>query len=179
MSVPPGDPMTSRPVQLMWPASPMRQISRTSSSEASTACRDEACCGCSMSSVLKKSDDGSITRVSIEGNDLGDLFATVVTLDPDQLFDLLDGGAAAEARELAQPLPPGAALAFLLVEHRWARPLFDAIADAGGVLLGEGFIDSAAEDLLGAEIAAFDEAAHVIGGAPGRSRGRRSGAHGR
>ena len=115
--------------------------------------------------VLRKNNDGSITRVSIEDNDLGDLFATVVTLDPDRLFGLLDGAAAAQAREAAQPLPPGAALAFLLVEHRWARSLFDSIADAGGVILGEGFIASATENLLGAQIAAFDEAAQVISAA--------------
>jgi len=164
MSVPPGDPMTSGPVQLMC-AGFADEADLTDILDEVDRLQGRGVLRLLDVLVLKKSDDGSITRVSIEGNDLGDLFATVVTLDPDQLFDLLDGAAAAEARELAQPLPPGAALAFLLVEHRWARPLFDAIADAGGVLLGEGFIDSAAEDLLGAEIAAFDEAAHVISAA--------------
>jgi hypothetical protein len=115
--------------------------------------------------VLMKNDDGSVTRVSIEDDDLGDLFATVITLDPDRLFSLLDGAAAAQARELAEPLPPGATLAFLLIEHRWARSLVDSIADAGGVILGEGLIDSASQNLLGAQIVAFDEAAQVISAA--------------
>jgi DNA-binding NarL/FixJ family response regulator len=112
--------------------------------------------------VVRKNDDGSVTRLSIEDDDLGDLFATVVTLEPDRLFGLLEGAAADEARELAEPLPPGAALAFLLVEHRWARSLVGSIAGAGGVLLGEGFVDSASQSLLDAQIAAFEQAAHVI-----------------
>ena len=31
-------------------------------------------------------------------------------------------------------------MAFLLVEHCWAAPLFDAIAETGGTLIGEGFL---------------------------------------
>lgn len=115
--------------------------------------------------VLRKGDDGAITRVTVEDGDLADLFATVEALDPEALFGLLGDAAAARARELAQPLQPGAALVFLLVEHRWARPLFDAVAGADGVVLGDGFIDQAAEHLVGAEIAAFDEAARVIAAA--------------
>jgi DNA-binding CsgD family transcriptional regulator len=115
--------------------------------------------------VVRKNDDGSVTRISVEDDDLGDLFATVTTLEPDRLFGLLEGAAAAEARELAEPLPPGAALAFLLIEHRWARPLVSSIAEAGGVLLGEGFVDSASQSLLEEQIAAFDQAAQVISAA--------------
>ena len=115
--------------------------------------------------VVRKNDDGSVTRISIEDDDLGDLFATVTTLEADRLFGLLEGAAAAEARELAEPLPPGAALAFLLIEHRWARSLVGSIAEAGGVILGEGFVDSASQSLLEEQIAAFDQAAQVISAA--------------
>ena len=50
----------------------------------------------------------------------------------------------------------------LLVEHGWAQPLFDAIAETGGEMLGEGFLTAAAGLLVGAEVAAMEEAARVI-----------------
>ena len=59
-------------------------------------------------------------------------------------------------------LEPGTALAFLLVEHYWAAPLFDAIAETGGTLIGEGFLTSEAGLVVGAEVAAMEEAAEVI-----------------
>jgi DNA-binding NarL/FixJ family response regulator len=71
----------------------------------------------------------------------------------------------AAALSLAESLEPGAAMAFLLVEHRWAAPLFDAIADTGGVLLGEGLLTPEAGLLVGAEVAAMEEAAEVIAAA--------------
>ena len=57
---------------------------------------------------------------------------------------------------------PGTALAFLLVEHFWAGPLFDAIAETGGTLIGEGFLTAEAGLVVGAEVAAMEEAAEVI-----------------
>ena len=59
----------------------------------------------------------------------------------------------------------GTALAFLLIEHGWAQPLFDAIAETGGALLGEGFLTSEAGLLVGAEVAAMEAAATVIAAA--------------
>ena len=71
----------------------------------------------------------------------------------------------ADAWTLAESLLPGTALAFLLVEHGWAQPLFDAIAETGGALLGEGFLTPEAGLLVGAEVAAMEEAAQVIAAA--------------
>ena len=71
----------------------------------------------------------------------------------------------ADAWALAESLHPGTALAFLLIEHGWAQPLFDAIADTGGALVGEGFLTSEAGLLVGAEVAAMEEAAGVIAAA--------------
>ena len=68
----------------------------------------------------------------------------------------------AHAWALAASLAPGTGLAFLLVEHRWAQPFFDAIAATGGTLVGEGFLTQEAGLLVGAEIAAMEEAAQVI-----------------
>src|SRR6202021_2925113 len=72
------------------------------------------------------------------------------------------GCGAADARPLAGSLEPGTALAFLLVEHYWAAPLFDAIAETGGTLIGEGFLTPEAGLVVGAEVAAMEEAAEVI-----------------
>src|SRR6266581_1851 len=63
---------------------------------------------------------------------------------------------------LADSLQPGTALAFLLVEHHWAAPLFDAIAETGGTLIGEGFLTAEAGLVVGAEVAAMEEASEMI-----------------
>ena len=117
---------------------------------------------------VAKSPDGSIERLAIGADeDFGALLAAVVPVT--------DGGPAgpaqaagpgsfdpAGAQALADSLQPGTALAFLLVEHHWAAPLFDAIADSGGTLIGEGFLTSEAGLVVGAEVAAMEEASEVI-----------------
>ena len=99
---------------------------------------------------VAKSQDGIIERLTIgDDEDFGSLLAAVVPV--------ADGGPAgpasaegsaafdpADARALADSLEPGTALAFLLVEHYWAAPLFDAIAETGGTLIGEGFLTAEA-----------------------------------
>jgi DNA-binding NarL/FixJ family response regulator len=117
---------------------------------------------------VAKSPDGSIERLAIGADeDFGALLAAVVPVT--------DGGPAgpaqaagpgsfdpAGAQALADSLQPGTALAFLLVEHHWAAPLFDAIADGGGTLIGEGFLTAEAGLVVGAEVAAMEEASEVI-----------------
>jgi DNA-binding NarL/FixJ family response regulator len=117
---------------------------------------------------VAKSQDGTIERLAV-GNDadFGSLLAAVVPV--------ADGGPAraapagtpaafdpADAKALAESLQPGTALAFLLVEHHWAAPLFDTIADTGGTLIGEGFLTSETGLVVGAEVAAMEEASEVI-----------------
>ena len=53
-------------------------------------------------------------------------------------------------------------MAFLLVEHHWAGPLFDVIAESGGTLIGEGFLTAETGLVVGAEVAAMEEASEVI-----------------
>ena len=111
--------------------------------------------------------DGSIERLSIgDDEDFGSLLAAVVPAATAVRPRLrADGSAAvdlADARALAGSLEPGTALAFLLVEHYWAAPLFDAIAETGGMLIGEGFLTAETGLVVGAEVAALEEAAEVI-----------------
>jgi DNA-binding NarL/FixJ family response regulator len=115
-----------------------------------------------------KSQDGTVERLTIgDDEDFGSLLAAVVPLanggpagpvptDDPAGFDR------AGAWALADSLQPGTALAFLLVEHHWAGPLFDAIAETGGTLIGEGFLTSETGLVVGAEVAAMEEASEVI-----------------
>ena len=116
---------------------------------------------------VAKGQDGTIERLALgDDEDFGSLLAAVVPV--------VDGGPAvpapaagpafdpADAQALAESLQPGTALAFLLVEHHWAAQLFDAIAETGGTLIGEGFLTSETGLVVGAEVAAMEEAAEVI-----------------
>ena len=117
---------------------------------------------------VAKSQDGSIERLTIgDDEDFGSLLAAVVPVagGGPAVPVPADGLAAfdpAGALALAGSLQPGTAVAFLLVEHYWAGPLFDAIAETGGTLIGEGFLTPETELVVGAEVAVMEEAAQVI-----------------
>ena len=116
---------------------------------------------------VAKKEDGSVERlVAGDDEDFGALLSRIVPLEGAGLVAAAEDGSPgfdpATAQELAESLLPGTALAFLLVEHGWAEPLFDAIAETGGTLLGEGFLTPDAELLVGAEVTAMEEAADAI-----------------
>jgi DNA-binding NarL/FixJ family response regulator len=118
--------------------------------------------------VVAKTDDGTLERMAVE--DFGSLLGGLLPADADgQRRGAVDTGSPgfqlSDVWALAEPLRPGTAIAFLLVEHAWARPLLDAFAETGGALLGEGFLTSEAGLLVEAELAAIDEAAEVIAAA--------------
>ena len=118
---------------------------------------------------VSKRDDGTIERTVIGDDDFGALLSRVVPLGGAGLVERTAAGSAGfdptDALALAHSLVPGTALAFLLIEHGWAQPLFDAIAETGGELLGEGFLTAEAGLIVGAEVAAMDEAVEVIAAA--------------
>ncbi len=116
---------------------------------------------------VAKSQDGTVERLAIgDDEDFGSLLAAVAPVaSSGPARPAPASGPAfdpADAQALADSLQPGTALAFLLVEHHWAAPLFDAIAGAGGTLIGEGFLTSEAGLVVGAEVAALEEASQVI-----------------
>src|ERR1700724_3016145 len=117
---------------------------------------------------VAKSQDGTIERLTIgDDEDFGSLLAAVVPVADGgpavpAPADALAGFEPAGARALAGSLEPGTALAFLLVEHYWAAPLFDAIAETGGTLIGEGFLTAETGLVVGAEVAAMEEASEAI-----------------
>jgi DNA-binding NarL/FixJ family response regulator len=126
---------------------------------------------------VAKSQDGTIERLAVgDDEDFGSLLAAVVPFadgDPAVLApaDDLTAFDPAGAQALAESLEPGTALAFLLVEHYWAAPLFDAIAETGGTLIGEGFLTAETGLVVGAEVAALEEAAEVIAQAQAEEAG--------
>jgi DNA-binding CsgD family transcriptional regulator len=118
---------------------------------------------------VSKREDGTIERTVIGDDDFGALLSRIVPLGGAGLVEPAGAGSAGfdptDAAALAHSLLPGTALAFLLIEHGWAQPLFDAIEETGGELLGEGFLTPEVGLIVGAEVAAMDEAVEVIAAA--------------
>jgi DNA-binding CsgD family transcriptional regulator len=121
---------------------------------------------------VAKNEDGTIERVVVGGedDDLGALLSSVLPLGGGGVVEPTgdagsSGSAMSDAWALAESLWPGTALALLLVEHGWAQALFEAVSESGGALLGEGFLTAEAGLVVGAEVAALEEAAEVIAAA--------------
>ena len=117
--------------------------------------------------VLTMDDDGSLTRVEIADEDFGELLIAGAQLDPADVFAMFEGRGvhvlqSERAQALAQSLVPGSGLALILMEHQWARPLFESIAGLGGVVFSEGFIGEQTENLVGVQLAALEDTARVI-----------------
>ncbi len=63
-----------------------------------------------------------------------------------------------DIRRIARDLAPGTGAALLLIEHKWAAGLRDALRDAGGMPMVQGFLTLEGLVLVGAELAATAEA---------------------
>src|SRR5260370_752441 len=116
---------------------------------------------------VAKSQDGSIERLAIgDDEDFGSLLAAVVPVaNGGPAVPAPAGGPAfdpADALALADSLQPGTALAVLLVEHHWAAPLFDAIAETGATLIPECFLTSESGRVGDARLPALEEASQVL-----------------
>lgn len=118
---------------------------------------------------VAKNEDGTIEPVVVgrEDDDLGALLSSILPLGGGGVVEPTgDAGSSSSAMSdawaLAESLLPGTALALLLVEHGWAQALFEAVSESGGALLGEGFLTAEAGLVVGAEVAALEEAAEVI-----------------
>jgi uncharacterized membrane protein len=79
------------------------------------------------------------------------------------------GLTAGDVQEIADGLMPGDAAALLMIEHTWAIDFRNAVADAGGMMLSQGFLTPGTLMLIGAELeaqaaalAAIEEAAFVV-----------------
>lgn len=68
------------------------------------------------------------------------------------------GFSKAEIQQMASGLGPGESAGVLLIEHVWARDLKRAFRDAGGRLLGEGFLTPETIRAVEPELAAMSDA---------------------
>ena len=68
------------------------------------------------------------------------------------------GFSQAEIQQMAAGLGPGESAGVLLIEHVWARDLKRAFRDAGGRLLGEGFLTPETIRAVEPELAAISDA---------------------
>jgi uncharacterized membrane protein len=67
-----------------------------------------------------------------------------------------------DVQEMADELEPGTAAAVLLFEHTWATGFAEALQDAGGYMLAQGFLTRDALMMVGAELEAMVEAQEAI-----------------
>jgi hypothetical protein len=72
------------------------------------------------------------------------------------------GFALEDLRRLTDEIGPGDYAAAVLVEHLWAARLRDAVRDAGGSLLGQGFLTPEVVMIVGAEIQALADARQAL-----------------
>jgi len=109
---------------------------------------------------VEKDDDGNIVTLQVDEIDdakresLGDLAGAFVGLGAD-----LDGDGVAddideELWDIAAEIPRGTAAAIVILEHRWAIGLRDALADAGGQLVGDALVPAEELAAMGAEFEA-------------------------
>jgi Family of unknown function (DUF6325) len=117
---------------------------------------------------VAKEEDGSLVALDYQGESLGaivgallgfDFEGDVVTAEPEAA---IAGGRAfglslEHVEGLAASLPAGHSAGVLLVEHVWARKFKNAVRDAGGVPLGEGFLTPEAVAFVAAELVAMSE----------------------
>jgi hypothetical protein len=71
----------------------------------------------------------------------------------------LDGETGEAVRSLAATLSPGSAIAAVLLEHRWADTLADAVARVGGTEIASDFVDASRVSELRSRLLAAAEQA--------------------
>jgi predicted flap endonuclease-1-like 5' DNA nuclease len=72
------------------------------------------------------------------------------------------GLGAVELQNLAGKLPSGGAAAVLVIEHRWAAGFSQAVEEAGGTMLAQGFLTKKALVMVGEELEAQRNAAAAV-----------------
>jgi uncharacterized membrane protein len=122
--------------------------------------------------VVNKDDDGNITAIQTsdltqdEAMEFGAIAGALIGFGADG-EEGLEAGAIAGAEALAdghaigddevwyveEAIPNGSAAAVVLIEHRWAIPLRDAIVEAGGIALADEWIHPKDLVALGLEAA--------------------------
>jgi hypothetical protein len=85
--------------------------------------------------VRRERESGELVRVDYDGDGL-----VARLIDGDHLGAGVSGLTGNDIRAVADALEPGAAAAFMVFEHTWARGLHAALAEVGGTPFVEGFL---------------------------------------
>jgi hypothetical protein len=85
--------------------------------------------------VVAKDADGNVSAAEGEAG----LALRLLDVTDADLAHLAEADTA-DLWEATEAIPPGGAAAVVLIEHRWAIPLRDAIANAGGVPLADAWL---------------------------------------
>ncbi|MGI9624055.1 MAG: hypothetical protein ACR2PK_14560 [Acidimicrobiales bacterium] len=98
---------------------------------------------------------GELLGFSFEGEDPG--------APPSEITEASSiGVSVSDIRRIGRDLAPGTGAAMFLVEHQWAAGLREAVVNAGGSLLLQGFLTLEGLALIGAELVATAEAVEAI-----------------
>lgn len=118
---------------------------------------------------VAKEEDGDLVALDYQGESLGAIVGALLGFDfegedgasPEVDTETVGGHAFGLSRDqieaIAGALPAGHSAGVLLVEHVWARKFKNAVRDAGGVPLGEGFLTPEAVAFVAAELVAMSE----------------------
>jgi uncharacterized membrane protein len=119
--------------------------------------------------VAKDTETGDLLALDYQGEDLGAIVGALLGFEFRDDGGQPNGSAEGtgghtfglsqnEIHDMAASLRPGSSAGFVLIEHVWARDLKDAIRDAGGFPLGEGFLTPEALADVAIELVAMSEA---------------------
>lgn len=117
---------------------------------------------------VAKQESGDLVALDYQGEDLGAIVGALLGFDfegedsaPEADVETAGGHAFGLSRGqiegIAATLPVGHSAGILLVEHVWARHFKNAVRDAGGEPLGEGFLTPEAVGFVAAELVAMSE----------------------
>ena len=123
--------------------------------------------------VGKDAETGDLLALDYQGEDLGAIVGALLGFEFRDVGGQPNGSAEGtgghtfglsqnEIHDMAASLRPGSSAGFVLIEHVWARDLKDAIRDAGGFPLGEGFLTPEAIAEVAIELVAMSEAVEEL-----------------
>jgi hypothetical protein len=102
--------------------------------------------------VTRDADSGEVAAINRRGDGAGGIVAPLLDFRLDQrarrratrkaLDDSTPGIPSETLRDLFESLPPGSAIAAVLVEHVWAQALADAVARVGGSAVSSEDVDA-------------------------------------
>ena len=119
--------------------------------------------------ISKDAETEDLLVLDYQGEDLGAIVGALLGFDFEDDGELEDGStegtegvafglSQSEIQGIAASLEPGNSAGFLLIEHVWAHDLKEAIRDAGGFPLGEGFLTPESLSAVAIELVAMSEA---------------------